>query len=159
MLEGFSDANWITDSMEIKLTSGYVFTLGGAAVLWKSSKQTCIARSTMESKFIALDKASEEAEWLRSFLENVLLWPKPVNVVCIYCDNLAASIRAKNNVYNGKSRHIRRIHNSIRQLLTNGIISINYVKSKENLADPLIKGVTRKQVACTTKGMRLKPMK
>ena len=28
---------------------------------WKSSKQTCIARSTMESEFIALDKAGEEA--------------------------------------------------------------------------------------------------
>ena len=38
VLEGFNDANWITDSMETKLTSGYVFTLGGAAVSWKSSK-------------------------------------------------------------------------------------------------------------------------
>ena len=38
-----------------------VFTLSGAAISWKSSKQTCIARSTMESEFIALDKAGEEA--------------------------------------------------------------------------------------------------
>ncbi|GJV87314.1 hypothetical protein Tco_1531252 [Tanacetum coccineum] len=30
---------------------GYVFTLGGAAISWKSSKQTVIAKSTMESKF------------------------------------------------------------------------------------------------------------
>ena len=49
---------------DTKSTSGYVFTLGEAAVSWKSSKQTCIAKSTMESKFIALDKAGEEAEWL-----------------------------------------------------------------------------------------------
>ena len=125
----------------------------------KSSKQTCIARSTMESEFIALDKAGEEAEWLRNFLEDIPLWPKPVNAICIYYDNQAASMRAKNSVYNGKSRHIRRRHNSIRQLLTNGIISIDYVKSKENLADPLTKGVTRKQVAYTTKGMGLKPIK
>ena len=38
ILEGNSDANWITDSEESKSTSGYVFTLGGAAISWKSSK-------------------------------------------------------------------------------------------------------------------------
>ena len=48
-------------------TSGYEFTLGGAVVLWKSSKQTVIARSIMESKSIALDKCGEGAEWLRTF--------------------------------------------------------------------------------------------
>ena len=60
MIEGYSDANWITGSIESKSTSGYVFTVGGGAVSWKSSKQTCIARSTMEAEFIALDKAGEE---------------------------------------------------------------------------------------------------
>ena len=74
VLEGYSDANWIADSEESKSTSGYVFTLGGAAVFWKSSKQTCIARSTMELEFIALDKAREEAEWLRQFLKDIPLW-------------------------------------------------------------------------------------
>ena len=51
VLEGYSDANWISEMKYTKSTSGYVFTLGGAVVSWKSSKQTCIARSTMESKF------------------------------------------------------------------------------------------------------------
>jgi hypothetical protein len=68
VLEGYSDANWIFDTNDTKSTSRYVFTLGGAAVSWKSSKQTCITRSKMESEFIALDKAREEAEWLRHFL-------------------------------------------------------------------------------------------
>ncbi|KAH9727083.1 CCHC-type domain-containing protein [Citrus sinensis] len=60
VLEGFSDANWISDVKDSKSTSGYVFTLAGAAVSLRSSKQTVIARSTMESKFIALDKCGEE---------------------------------------------------------------------------------------------------
>ena len=68
ILEGYSDANWIFDTNDTKSTSRYVFTLGGAAVSWKSSKQTCITRSTMESEFIALDKAREEVEWLHHFL-------------------------------------------------------------------------------------------
>jgi len=49
-------------SNEVKFTSGYVFTLGGGAVSWKSSKQRCIARSTMKSEFITLDKAGKEVE-------------------------------------------------------------------------------------------------
>ena len=42
VLEGYSDANWISDSDEIKSISGYVFTLGGGVVAWKSSKQNLI---------------------------------------------------------------------------------------------------------------------
>ncbi|GJV13707.1 ATP phosphoribosyltransferase 1, chloroplastic [Tanacetum coccineum] len=68
--EGFCDANWISNHNEGKSTSGYVFTLGGAAVSWKSSKQTVNNSLTMEAEFVALDKAAEEAEWLRSFLED-----------------------------------------------------------------------------------------
>ncbi|KAK1652538.1 hypothetical protein QYE76_070343 [Lolium multiflorum] len=37
-LEGYSDSNWISDA-KMKATSGYVFTLGGGAVSWKSCKQ------------------------------------------------------------------------------------------------------------------------
>ena len=48
VLEGYSDANWISNSDEIKSTSGYVFSLGGGVVAWKSSKQTLNASSTME---------------------------------------------------------------------------------------------------------------
>jgi hypothetical protein len=38
VLEGYSDSNWISDADETKATSGYVFTLGGGAVSWKSCK-------------------------------------------------------------------------------------------------------------------------
>ena len=117
VLEGYSDASWISDIKDSKSTSGYVFTLGGAVVSWKSSKQTVITRSTMESEFVALDKCGEEAEWLRQFLEDIPKWPKPVPAICIHCDNQSAIGRAQSNMYNGKSRHIRRRHNTIRQLL------------------------------------------
>ncbi|GJY99100.1 hypothetical protein Tco_0516530 [Tanacetum coccineum] len=155
VLEGYCDANWISIHNEGKSTSGYVYTLGGAAVSWKSFKQTVNTRSTMEAKFVALDKAAEEVEWLRSFLEGIPLWPKPVTVVCIHCDSIDALTRAKNQIYNGKSRHIRRRHNTIKDLLRNGIISVDYLKSKENIADPLTKGLCREQVIFTSRGMGL----
>ena len=123
---------------------------------WKSSKQTCIARSTMESEFIALDKAGEEAEWLRHFLEDIPIWPQPVPAICIHCDSQSAIGRGQSHIYNGKSRHIRRRHNTVRQLLSNGIITIECIRSKENIADPLTKGLTREQVSKSLRGMGLK---
>ena len=94
VLEGYCDVNWISNTKDSKSTSGYLFTLGGGTVSWKYSKKTCIARSTMESMFIALDKASEEAEWLRLFLEDVPIWPQPVPTICIHCDSQSAIGRA-----------------------------------------------------------------
>ena len=49
VLEGYCDANWISDADEMYAMSGYVFLLGGDAVSWKSCKQTILTRSTMEA--------------------------------------------------------------------------------------------------------------
>ena len=62
VLEGYCDANWISDAAELYATSGYVFSLGGGAVSWKSCKQTILMKSTMEAELTALDTAGIEAE-------------------------------------------------------------------------------------------------
>ena len=54
MLEGYSDASWITSVSDNKSTSSWIFTLGGGVISWASKKQTCISHSTMESEFLAL---------------------------------------------------------------------------------------------------------
>ena len=107
---------------------------------------------------ISLDKAEEEAEWLRYFLEDILLWPKPVPPIYIHCDSLSAMRRAQSNMCNGKLQHIRRRHNTIQHLLSSGIISIEYVRSKENIADPLTKGLTKEQVYRLSRKMGLMPI-
>ena len=71
VLEKNNDANWISNSNEIKSTTGYIFTLRGGDVAWKSSKQTLIATSTMESKFKALESTSKETEWSRNFMSRI----------------------------------------------------------------------------------------
>ena len=53
VLEGYSDAKWISNVKDSKSHSGYVFTLGGGAVSWKFSKQTVIARYTTMAKACA----------------------------------------------------------------------------------------------------------
>ncbi|GJX85883.1 putative reverse transcriptase domain-containing protein [Tanacetum coccineum] len=108
VIEGYIDANWISDKKDSRSTSGYVFTLGGAAISWKSSKQTVIAKSTMESEFIALDKCGEEAKWLRQFVEDIPRWLKPVMAISIHCEqNIRRWEDPKQNI-DGKSRHIRK---------------------------------------------------
>ncbi|GKF03197.1 hypothetical protein Tco_0030120, partial [Tanacetum coccineum] len=64
VLEGYCDANWVSDNDE-----------------------TCIARSTMEAEFIALDLAGQEAEWMRNLLADVPLWNKQFVPVSIHCDS------------------------------------------------------------------------
>ena len=61
--------------------------------------------------------------------------------ICIHCDSQAAI---------GS-------HNSVRQLLSSGIITIDYVKSKDNLSDPLTKGLTKEGVDESSTGMGLWP--
>ena len=112
----------------------------------------------MESEFIALDKAAEEAEWLRNFLEDIPMWEKPVPALRIHYDSQSAIARALNTLYNGKSRHIRRRHKTIRHLISTGVISVNYIKSADNFADPFTKGLPRDQVLKSSKGMGLLPM-
>ncbi|CAM8884428.1 unnamed protein product [Rhodiola kirilowii] len=62
VIEGYSDASWISNEEDHSSTSGWVFLLGGGAISWASKKQTCISSSTMESEFVALAAASKEAE-------------------------------------------------------------------------------------------------
>ena len=56
-------------------------------------------------------------------------------------------------MYNGKSRHIQRRHNIVRQLISSGVISIDYVRSKDNVSDPLTKGLSRELVEKSSRGM------
>ncbi|KAL0349108.1 UNVERIFIED_CONTAM: Retrovirus-related Pol polyprotein from transposon TNT 1-94 [Sesamum angustifolium] len=101
---------------------------GGGAISWKSAKQTCIARSTMESEFIALELAGQEAEWLRNLIGDIPLWGSTAPV-SLHCDSQAAIGIAKNYAYNGKRRHIRLRHSAVKELLKNGIISLDYIHS------------------------------
>ncbi|GJW02881.1 zinc finger, CCHC-type containing protein [Tanacetum coccineum] len=121
-------------------TSGWVFLLGGGAFSWASKKQTCITGSTMDSKFVALADAGKEAKWLRNFIHEIPIWPKPIVSISIHCDSVATLAKAYSQIHNGKSRHLGVRHSMIRKLIMNGVISIEFVWSQHNLADHLTKG-------------------
>jgi hypothetical protein len=111
----------------------------------------------MESEFVALAAAGKEAEWLRNLLLEIPLWPKPIAPISIRCDSAATLAKAYSQMYNGKSRHLGVRHSMIRELIMNGVVSIEFVRSQQNLADHLTKGLARDLVFKSAKGMGLSP--
>ena len=57
-IEWYSDADFAGDIDDRKSTSGYMFTLAGGAISWKSPKQSVTASSTMYAEFVACYEAS-----------------------------------------------------------------------------------------------------
>nr|GEY08851.1 hypothetical protein [Tanacetum cinerariifolium] len=127
---GYTDANWISNTEDNSSTSGWVFLLGGGAIFWASKKHTCINGSTIDSEFVALVAVGKEAEWLKNLLLEILLWSKPIAPIYIRCDSSATLAKAYSQMYNGKSRHLGVKHSMIHELITNGVISIEFVRSE-----------------------------
>ncbi|GJU13720.1 hypothetical protein Tco_1136116 [Tanacetum coccineum] len=152
MLEGYTDARWISNSEDNSSTSGWVFLLGGGEISWASKKQTCITGSIIESEFMALVAASKEVKWLKNLVLEILLWSKPIAPISIRCDSVATLAKAYSQMYNGKFRHLGVRHSMIRELIKNGVVSIEFVRSQRNLTDHFMKGLARELV----EGMGLK---
>nr|ABA97586.1 retrotransposon protein, putative, Ty1-copia subclass [Oryza sativa Japonica Group] len=158
VLEGYNDSNWISDADEIKATSGYVFTLEGGAVSWKSCKQTILTRSTMEAELTALDTTAVEAEWLRELLMDLSVVEKPVPAILMNCDNQIVIIKVNSSKDNMKSsRHIKRRLKSVRKQKNSGVIALDYVQTAKNLADQFTKGQPRNVIDCASREMGLRP--
>nr|GEV70205.1 zinc finger, CCHC-type [Tanacetum cinerariifolium] len=156
VLEGYIDASWISNTKENSSTSGWVFLLGGGAIFWASKKQTCITGSTIESEFVALVAAGKEAECLKNLLFEIPLWSKPITPIPSRYDSDAILVKAYSQMYKGKSKHLGVRHNMIHELIMNGMISIKFVRSQQNLADHLMNGLARDLVIKSAEGMGLK---
>ncbi|GKC43187.1 hypothetical protein Tco_1060909 [Tanacetum coccineum] len=122
---------YLKKTIDYRLTyTGYPSVLEGYTDAFK--KQTYITGSTMEFKFVALAAAGKEVE-------------------CA-----ATLAKAYSQMYNGKSRHLGVRHSMIREMITNEVISIKFVRSQQNLADYLTKGLDRDLVIKSAEGIGLK---
>ena len=101
-----TDSSFQSDIDDSKSVSGYVFTINGGAVSWKSSKQETVADSTMEAEYIALNEAAREVVWMRKFLDELDVIPNVENPMTLFCDNNDAIQITKEPRSHRKSRHI-----------------------------------------------------
>ncbi len=140
---GFSDADWAGDLNDRKSTSGYTFLMNGAAVSWRSKKQTCVALSTAEAEYIALSAAAQEALWMRQLLANLNVnFDEPVK---IYEDNQSAICMSKNPQFHGRSKHIDIKYHFVRDQVEKKTITVRYCPTGSMLADIFTKGIPKEQ--------------
>jgi len=118
-----------------------VSTFGGGAISWKSTKKTNRAHFIMEAEFISVELASQEAKWLKNLLVDMPLWGRQTTTFSLHRDSQVATGVAHNYMYNYGKKGIR--HSVLKKMLKHGVISLEYVRSERNLADPLTKGLTR----------------
>jgi hypothetical protein len=102
---------------ELYAMSGYVFTLGGVAVSWRSCKQTIIMKSTMEAELTTLNTATIEVDWLRELLMDLSIVEKTLPVIYMNCDNQMVIVKVDSSKDNMKSsRYIKRRLKSVRKM-------------------------------------------
>jgi len=92
---GYTDSDFVGCVDTRKSTFGFVYLLAGGAISWKSAKQSVIAASTMEAKFVACFEATVQANWLRNFISGLGVVDSISKPLKIYCDNSAAAFFLK----------------------------------------------------------------
>ena len=75
IVNGYIDAAFQTDVEDSKSQSGYLFSLNGGVVSWKSSEQDTVVDSTTKSEYIAASDAAKEAVWIRKFITGLGVVP------------------------------------------------------------------------------------
>ena len=93
---------------------------------------------------------------MRNMLLDIELWPQPISTIPIHYNSKATMSWAYNKIYNRKSRHMSLWHEYVRELISNGIMIIVFVRSYKNLADLLVKGLPRDAIKSISSGMGLK---
>jgi hypothetical protein len=137
----YCDSDWASQAHR-KSISGYVAILAGGAVSWSSKKQTVTALSTAEAEYVAAAHATKQVLWQRTLMEEASMDQPDKST--LYSDNQAAIAIAKNPQYHARTKHIDISLHFVRDHAGDkGDIKIEYIPSKQNLADIFTKALAR----------------
>ncbi|KAE8973638.1 hypothetical protein PF011_g25171 [Phytophthora fragariae] len=96
-LEACSDADWAGHRDDQRPVSGMLLMLCGAPVVWRSTFQKTVARSSTEAEYMVLSDCVKECVWMRRLLKGI--GAEQVGATVIYDDNRRAMTLAKNVGY------------------------------------------------------------
>ena len=148
------DANWAGCKDTRRSTSGYLLRFAGCWIDWRCHKQETVALSSCEAEYMALTDAATEARWIRTLLaeldsvthttrdrtrDDTRTPPLIPAIPILHCDNQSAIALAQNDVHHSRSKHIDLRHHFIRDEITAGRITLQWVASHEQVADILTK--------------------
>lgn len=143
---GYSDSDFAGDRTDRKSTSGYVFTLSGAAISWSSRKQPIVAFSTVEAEYVGASIAAKECIWIRHLYNALMPVPTAMRMTdkinriqLLYLDNQGAIKLAANPRFHERTKHISIRFHFVRDACEQQRIRIQYLPSGDMIADIMTK--------------------
>ncbi|XP_020702165.1 uncharacterized protein LOC110113807, partial [Dendrobium catenatum] len=137
LLRTFSDADWASDPITRKSTSGFCTYLGDTLVSWTVKKQTTVSRSSTESEYRALASATVDTIWIKRLLADFRIrHNQPID---IFCDNMSTIALANNPVFHARTKHIEIDQRFVRDHIQNGSIRLLPISTIDQIADILTK--------------------
>ncbi|GKD02137.1 hypothetical protein Tco_1177111 [Tanacetum coccineum] len=110
-LEAFSDSDYAGASLDRKSTTGGCQFLGKRLISWKCKKQTIVANSTTEAKYVAAANCCRQVLWIQN---QMLDYGFNFVNTKIHIDNERTICIVKNLVFHSKTKHIEIRHHFIR---------------------------------------------
>eukprot|EP00253_Pinus_taeda_P022375 PITA_22375 len=124
-----TDADWVGSVDDRKITSGGAFYMGSRLVSWFSKKQSSIALSTAEVKYVAAASYCTQLHWMMQTLQDIQITCTPP--ISILCDKTSAISVSKNLVMRSKTKHIPIKYHFLREQVLEQKVKVEYVPSKE----------------------------
>lgn len=148
------DADWAGDKDTRRSTTGYVFSLAGGAISWKSRLQPTVALSSTEAEYRAITEAGQELVWLRNMMGKFGLDDE--NPTVLHSDNLGAIHLTSKSVFHGRTKHVEIHYHWIREIVKAGKLEIQHCPSELMIADLLTKPLGKPQFMKLRKMLGLK---
>jgi hypothetical protein len=84
---------------------------------------------------------------------------KPIPAILMNCDNQTVITKVKSSKDNAKStRNVKRRLKTVRKLRNSGVLTMSYIQTDKNLADPFTKGLSRNVIEIASREMGMTPM-
>jgi hypothetical protein len=138
-LIGYVDAAHATDLRTRRSVTGYVITLCGAAICYRSKLQSTVATSSTEAEFIAAVTAAKSIKYLRFVLADLGSDFAQEHPTLMYEDNAAAILMINSSKPTPRFRHIDIQHFAIQEWKLRGDIILSHIAGILNIADALTK--------------------
>lgn len=135
----YSDADYASDMDTRRSTSGSVFIYGGGAISWNSTRQKSVSASTTESEYIAASLCVRELTWLKVLFCEIL--DANFLKITLFMDNQSAIRLIKNPEFHKRTKHIDIAYHIIREKYEQGLFTLEYINTKEMLADIFTKAL------------------
>jgi hypothetical protein len=136
----YSDADWGTETIDSKSTSGILILVNDDLVVFSSKKQSIVALSTVEAEGVAMVRALQLMEYVCQFLGELgMTYTTPE----VYLDNSSLIAIVKGNGYRARTKHMLIKFNHAKDLFNNKMIVIRHCPSISMLADILTKPLCR----------------